>query len=145
MAKMNYKTMLYLVAALLLASCECPYLEKEEYEYRQNTHRSVNGDVFYADKLLGTWQCYYPMIIGGIEFKEIKFMSNGKADITMAKQRDTDWYTETYDYAYYGSTLRFSRNGSNISLHIDGYLFPELYLRDSFGRYTMAKRKADGC
>lgn len=145
MAKMNYKQVLCLMSAWLLLSCECPYLEKEEYEYRQNTHRSVDGDVFYADKLLGTWQCYYPMIIGGVEFKEIKFMSNGKADITMAKQRDTDWYTETYDYAYYGSTLRFSRNGSNISLHIDGYLFPELYLRDSFGRYTMAKRRSDGC
>ena len=145
MAKMNYKQVLYLMSAWLLLSCECPYLEKEEYEYRQNTHRSVDGDVFYADKLLGTWQCYYPMIIGGVEFKEIKFMSNGKADITMAKQRDTDWYTETYDYAYYGNTLRFSKTGSNISLHIDGYLFPELYLKDSFGRYTMAKRKSDGC
>ena len=54
------------------------------------------------------------MIIGGMEFKQIKFMSNGKADITMAKQRDTEWYTETYDYAYYGSTLRFSRNGNNV-------------------------------
>lgn len=43
-------------------------------------------------------------------------MSNGKADITMAKQRDTEWYTETYDYACYGSTLRFSRKGNNISL-----------------------------
>ena len=145
MAKMNYKQVLYLMSAWLLLSCECPYLEKEDYGYQQNTRRSVNGDVFYAEKLLGTWQCYYPMIIGGMEFKQIKFMSNGKADITMAKQRDTEWYTETYDYAYYGSTLRFSRNGSNISLHIDGYLFPELYLRDSFGSYTMAKRKSDGC
>ena len=103
------------------------------------------GDVFHADVLLGTWQCYYPMIIGGMEFKQIKFMSGGKADITMAKQRDTEWFTETYNYAYYGNTLRFSRSGSNISLTIDGYLFPELYLRDSFGRYTMAKRRADGC
>ena len=110
MAKMNYKQVLYLVSAWLLLSCECPYLEKEEYEYQQNTYRSVDGDVFYADKLLGTWQCYYPMIIGGVEFKEIKFLSNGKADITMAKQRDTDWYTETYDYAYYGNTLRLSIN-----------------------------------
>lgn len=145
MAKMNFKQVLCLMSAWLLLSCECPYLEKEDYGYQQNTRRSVNGDVFYAEKLLGTWQCYYPMIIGGMEFKQIKFMSNGKADITMAKQRDTEWYTETYDYAYYGSTLRFSRNGSNISLHIDGYLFPELYLRDSFGSYTMAKRKSDGC
>ena len=85
------------------------------------------------------------MIIGGVEFKQIKFMSGGKADITMAKQHDTEWFTETYSYAYYGNTLRFSRSGSNISLTIEGYLFPELYLRDSFGRYTIAKRRAEGC
>ena len=72
-------------------------------------------------------------------------MSGGKADITMAKPHDTEWNTMTYNYAYYGNTLRFSRSGSNISLTIEGYLFPELYLRDSFGCYTMAKRRADGC
>lgn len=148
MAKMNYKQLFFLGATLLMLSCECPYLEERsslEEEKSSVYHRTVQGDVLYADNLLGTWQCYYPMIVGGVEFKEIKFMSNGKADITMAKQRDTEWYTETYDYAYYGSTLRFSRNGSNISFHIDGFIFPELYLNDSFGRYTMAKRRADGC
>ena len=81
------------------------------------------------------------MVIGGVEYKEIVFMKNGKADITMAKQRDTDWYTETYDYAYYGKTLRFSKERNNISLNIDGFLFPELYLSDSFGHYTIAKRR----
>ena len=130
---MRLTKLLFSLFALILVSCECPYQDELE------------GDVFYADVLLGTWQCYYPMIIGGVEFKQIKFMSGGKADITMAKQHDTEWYTETYNYAYYGNTLRFSRSGSNISLTIDGYLFPELYLRDSFGRYTMAKRRADGC
>ena len=130
------------LVVLICASCECPYQDELD---RAHQRKSSTGDVFYADVLLGTWQCYYPMIIGGIEFKQIKFMSGGKADITMAKQRDTDWYTETYSYAYYGNTLRFSKSGSNISLTIEGYLFPELYLRDSFGRYTMAKRRADGC
>ena len=127
---------------LIWASCECPYQDELD---RAHQRKSSTSDVFYADVLLGTWQCYYPMIIGGMEFKQIKFMSGGKADITMAKQYDTEWYTETYNYAYYGNTLRFSRNGSNISLTIEGYLFPELYLRDSFGRYTLAKRRADGC
>lgn len=133
------KTTRLLIAlfALICASCECPL--KEELK------RGRQGDDFTAETLLGTWQCYYPMIIGGMEFKQIKFMSGGKADITMAKQYDTEWYTETYNYAYYDNTLRFSRSGSNISLTIEGYLFPELYLRDSFGRYTMAKRRADGC
>ena len=139
---MKLTRLLITLVALICVSCECPYRDELD---RAQQRKSSTGDVFYADVLLGTWQCYYPMIIGGIEFKQIKFMSGGKADITMAKQRDTEWYTETYDYAYYGNTLRFSRKGNNISLHIDSYLFPELYLRDSFGSYTMAKRKADGC
>ena len=135
------KLLLILTAAFLLIGCECPYQDKQD----RVQQRKTAGDAFYADVLLGTWQCYYPMIIGGVEFKQIKFMSGGKADITMAKQHDTEWYTETYDYAYYGNTLRFSRSGSNIPLTIEGFLFPELYLRDSFGRYTMAKRKAADC
>ena len=139
---MKMTKLLFALFALILASCECPYQDELDCaQYR----KSSSGDVFYAEKLLGTWQCYYPMIIGGVEFKQIKFMDGGKADITMAKQYDTEWYTETYSYAYYGNILRFSRSGSNISLTIEGYLFPELYLRDSFGRYTMAKRRADGC
>ena len=140
---MKLSKLLLLLIALILASCEitCP----DELNRAQRRNTSTKGDVLYADMLLGTWQCYYPMIIGGMEFKQIKFKSGGKADITMAKQYDTEWYTETYNYAYYGNTLRFSKNGSNISLTIEGYLFPELYLRDSFGRYTLAKRRADGC
>ena len=123
--------------ALIMVSCECPYQDELERAHQRKT----TDDVFHADVLLGIWQCYYPMIIGGVEFKQIKFMSGGRADITMAKQYDTEWYTETFNYTYYGNTLRFSRSGSNISLTIEGYLFPELYLRDSFGHYTLAKRK----
>ena len=139
---MKKTRLLVVLVALISVSCECPYQDELD---RAQQRKSTTGDVFYADVLLGTWQCYYPMIIGGMEFKQIKFMSGGKADITMAKQYDTELYTETYNYAYYGNILRFSRSGSNISLTIEGYLFPELYLRDSFGRYTMAKRRADGC
>lgn len=135
---MDYRKMLLLGISLLMLSCDCPYLD--EAESRGNRPNS-QGDAFYADMLIGTWQCYYPMVIGGVEYKEIVFMKNGKADITMAKQRDTDWYTETYDYAYYGKTLRFSKERNNISLNIDGFLFPELYLSDSFGHYTIAKRR----
>ena len=131
--------LLFTLFALILVSCECPY--QDELNRAQQRKTNIAGDVFYADVLLGTWQCYYPMVIGGVEFKQIMFMSDGRADITMAKQNDTEWYTETYNYAYYGNTLRFSRNESNISLTIEGYLFPELYLRDSFGHYTLAKRK----
>ena len=139
---MRLTKLLFAPLALILVACECPYQDEPE---RTPQRKTSTGDVFYADVLLGTWQCYYPMIIGGVEFKQIKFISGGKADITMARQYDTEWNTETYNYAYYGNTLRFSRSGSNISLTIEGYLFPELYLRDSFGHYTMAKRKAAGC
>ena len=136
------RNLLFIFAVLLFIGCECPYQDElDRAQYR----KSSTGDVFYAEKLLGTWQCYYPMIIGGVEFKQIKFVDGGKADITMAKQYDTEWFTETYNYAYYDKTLRFSRSGSNIYLTIEGYLFPELYLRDSFGRYTIAKRRIDGC
>lgn len=138
MAKMNYRTVLLgLMSATLLMSCECPFLDEEKRE-RQAVSQS---DAFYADVLVGTWQCDYQMIIAGYEFKQIVFMSNGKADITMAKEHDTEWFTETYSYAYYGNTLRFSRGRNNISLNIEGFLFPELYVRDSFGYYTLTKRK----
>ena len=93
--------LLCLSTLLMVASCECPYQDELERAHKRKT----TGDVFYADKLLGTWQCYYPMIIGGVEFKQVKFLSNGKADITMAKQHDTEWYTETYDYSYYGNII----------------------------------------
>ncbi len=131
---------LVVLGVLSCTSCECPYQDELERAHHRQTS---TGDVFYADKLLGTWQCYYPMIIGGMEFKQIKFMSGGKADITMARQYDTEWFTETYNYAYSGNTLRFSRSGSNFSLTIEGYLFPELYLRDSFGCYTIVKRRIE--
>ena len=134
MAKMNYKSLLWLVSVLLLMSCDCPW---EEERWRTST----KGNTFYADMLIGTWQCYHPMVVGGVEFKQITFMSGGKADIIMAKKQDTDWYTETYNYTYYDNTLRFSRGRNNLSFTIDDFLFPELYLRDSFGRYTMAKRR----
>ena len=89
---MKYKLIICLFVTMLV-SCECPY--QDELDRAQQ--RKTTGDVFHADVLLGTWQCYYPMIIGGVEFKQIKFMSGGKADITMAKQHDTEWYTETYN------------------------------------------------
>ena len=93
---MKMTKLFFALLALIMVSCECPY--QDELDPAQQ--RKTTGDVFHADVLLGIWQCYYPMIIGGVEFKQIKFMSGGKADITMAKQHDTEWYTETYNYAY---------------------------------------------
>ena len=138
---MNKITKLFFLLFVLTGvSCECPCQDEDDYVYYQRT----KNDILYADRLLGIWQCYYPMVVGGMEYKQIHFMPGGKADITMARPHDTAWFTETYDYAYYGNTLRFSRNGSNISFHIEGFLSPELYLRDSFGHYTIAQRRVGG-
>lgn len=51
---------------LLLSSCEpldCP-MDESRYPYK-------GQGSFTAEKLVGIWQCYYPMTIEGIEFKEI--------------------------------------------------------------------------
>ncbi len=87
--------------SLIWVSCECPY--QDELDRAQQ--RKTTGDAFYTDVLLGTWQCYYPVMIGGRDGKQIKCMSGGKANSTMAKQHDTEWYTEPYNYASYGTTV----------------------------------------
>jgi len=130
---MKLTKLLFLICALICASCECPI--KEEMK------RARQGNEFCADDLLGIWQCSYNMTVAGLDFKEIKFMSNGKADIILAQQYDTEWYTETFNYAYYGNTLRFSKGRTNFSFTIKGWLFPELYLYDSFGTYTITLRR----
>ena len=69
--KLIGKISLVVLGVLFCISCECPYQDElDRAQYR----KSSTGDVFHADVLLGTWQCYYPMIIGGMEFKQIKFM-----------------------------------------------------------------------
>ena len=77
MKKQMYKLFLF-VAALTLLSCECPYLEEKNSPYYRN-----KGNHLTADLLPGLWQCYYPMIVGTVEFKEVRMFSNGKADIIM--------------------------------------------------------------
>ena len=154
------KVILLLIAIISLCSCECPYEEfnEDRYErYGYNSSRNEKYDGFYADMLLGTWQCYYPMIINGIgellgeqpnlryEMKDIKFINHSKCDISLQPVGSVDRRVYTFSYLYDGSTLRFTRNHRTIIFTVTGYLCPELYLRDSFGKYTMAKRKAYGC
>lgn len=103
------------------------------------------GDVFCADKLLGTWQMDYPSYVGDMELKEIKFIDEWKCDITFSVGRNPDWYTHTYSYSYSSGYIRFTRSGSTFSFKVERYLFPELYLRDSFGTYTWRKVRAYGC
>lgn len=138
------KILLLLLIGAILISCECPY---EEYKKKG----FYNGqDVFYAEKLLGTWQCYYPMSVANYEIKSMKFVTSNKVDIVVAKFNSVDWYQYTYNYTYYGDYIKFSSqyadyNIRNFTFRIVGYLYPELILQDSFGKYKMAKRKSNGC
>ena len=136
---MRMTRLLFVLFALICASCDCPLDDLDRAQLRKKN----TGNEFCAEDLIGTWQCSYNMIIGGMEFKQIRFMSNGKADIVMAESQNTDWNTETYSYAYYGNTLRFSKGRTNISLTVKGWLFPELYLYDSFGTYTITQRRVN--
>jgi hypothetical protein len=154
------KIILLLVSFVNLLSCTCPYEEfnedrRERYGY--NSSRNERNDRFYADMLLGTWQCYYPMIINGMgelvgdqpniryEMKEIEFINHSTCDISLQPVGSIDKRVYTFSYLYDGNALRFTKNHKTIILTLTGFLYPELYLRDSFGKYTMAKRKAYGC
>ena len=142
------KVILLLLAIVALTSCEkyCPYCNEYERDCRcERNGITYNYDHFYADKLLGTWQCDYNTTIGTMNLKEIDFFSSSKCDIIYSIGKNTEWYTETFDYSYVGKYLRFSRGRTNFSLYIKGYIFPELYLEDSFGEYTWRKVKSYGC
>ena len=141
---MTKKVLLFILISCLI-SCEPYCYDCGEYHEAKRYENHNTTDIFYAEKLLGTWQCEYPFIVGNIEFKQIKFLTNGKCDITMAKMYDVDWYTETYDYTYYGNTIKFTKNGNTISFSIRDYICPQLFLRDSFGTYVMKFVKAYGC
>jgi hypothetical protein len=141
------KIILFTILSLSFISCEyCPYGHDEDgFDDYGIPHYHQKYDYFCAEKLLGTWQCEYGCIVGSVEFKEIEFLSERTCDITMAQARDVNWYTQTFTYSYYGNTIKFTRNGQTISFVIRGYIFPELYLEDSFGKYTWRKVRAYGC
>ena len=82
---------------------------------------------------------------GEVEFKSMDFKDESVVDIELVKVYDTDRRFYTFSYAYTGKTLKFSRKGSTISFSFENYIWPEVFLRDSFGRYTMRKVKAYGC
>ena len=146
------KVILLLLAIVALVSCEkyCPICDRYGdctcgnrdggYSYGVN----YQGDYFCAEKLLGTWQCNYTTIVGNMTIKSIKFVSNRKCDITYSLGRNTEWYTDTFNYTFSSGYLRFS-GVANFSFCYRGYIFPELYLEDSNGRYTWRKTKSYGC
>ena len=135
------KLFLLLISAFILTSCDVYYCD-DDFDGPHTTKWQGN-DYFYADRLIGTWQCCYPMLVGSVEFKQIRFMRDGYADITMAYNRDTDWFTETYRYTYYGKTIRFEKNGQVVSFTIYSFLSPELTVYDSLGRYIWRYVRAE--
>ena len=100
--KQRIYKLLCLMTALFIMSCECPYLYGEsDSEY----YRRTGYDRLTADLLPGLWQCYYPMIVGNVEFKEVRMFSNGKADIIMEAIGGSAYYAETFKWRYDGSRL----------------------------------------
>jgi hypothetical protein len=75
----------------------------------------------------------------------ISFINARKCDITFKAVGSVDSRVYTFEYLYDGNTLRFSRNNRTIIFTISGFIYPELYVSDSFGKYTITKRRAAGC
>ena len=138
------KKLLFVFASFLLLACECPYWDREnesDYEY----YRRTGYNRLTADLLPGLWQCYYPMIVGSVEFKEVRMFSNGKADIIMENLGGSAYYAETFKWRYDGNYLTFTQGNITYQFQITGWLSPELYLRDSRGKYTWAYRRTEDC
>lgn len=138
--KAKIHSVLFIAALLLLTACECPYLEEQNSPYYKN-----KGNHLTADLLPGLWQCYYPMIVGNVEFKEVRMFSNGKADIIMEKLGGSAYYAETFKWRFDGNYLSFTQGNTTYQFQIIGWLSPELYLRDSRGKYTWAYRRSEDC
>lgn len=144
------KKLILLLVTICFVACECPYCGEKSCRCGSSKDSYGVGydyDYFCADKLLGEWQACYGCKVGTIELKSIKFFDSYRCDITMAQDRNVDWYTETWSYTYYGSTIKFSRNDgrTGFSFKVYGYIYPELYLQDSFGKYTWRKIKPYSC
>ena len=154
------KKILLFISLIVLCACDCPYNEFGEYRYERgyyNSSQNAKNNDLYADMLIGGWQCSYDMLIRGIgdmldgqsnttyEMKWIKFIDSRKCDITFKPVGNIDARVYTFEYLYDGNTLRFTRNHRTIIFTIKGFIFPELYVADSFGKYTITKRRAAGC
>ena len=137
------KQILALLLALFLVGCECPYLENGKSPYYRTAQSSSNHVT--ADMLPGLWQCYYPMYVGNVEFKEIRIFSNGKADIIMEDVGGSAYYAETYKWRFDGWYISFTRGNTTFQFQVTGCIFPELFLRDSRGKYTWAWRRSEEC
>ena len=144
------KVILMLITIVTITSCDCCYCPvcgewDNDCTCNRNYVNYKGGDCFCAETLLGTWQCDYNTVIGHKTIKEIKFSNNSLCYITYSKGRDPGWFTGTYTYSYVGGYIKLTMDGSTYALKIDRFIFPELYLRDSFGEYTWRKVRSYGC
>ena len=135
----DMKKILPLLLALMLVGCDCTFDWNSPY-YQKNRQ-----DHLTADELTGLWQCYYPMIMGNVEFKEVRMFSNGKADIIMENKGGSAYYAETFKWRFDGNYLSFTQGNTTYQFQVTGYLWPEIYLRDSRGKYTWAYRRSEDC
>jgi NADPH:quinone reductase-like Zn-dependent oxidoreductase len=85
------------------------------------------------------------MIIGNVEFKEVRIFSNGKSDIIMEEVGGSDYYAETFKWRYDGNYITFTKGNTTYQFQITDFIFPELSLRDSRGKYTWAWRRPEDC
>ena len=139
---MKMTKLLFILFSLICASCECPYQDDLDRAQLRNSSR---GNALTVDLLPGLWQCYYPMIVGNVEFKEVRMFSNGKSDIIMEKVGGSAYYAETFKWCYDGNYLTFTKGNTTFQFQITGFLSPELYLRDSRGKYIWAYRRTESC
>lgn len=147
------KRILFLtLLSVILVSCNCPFGRYDDYGFEEEETYGISyrGDKFTANKLLGTWDCYYPMIMtlpefGKVEIKSMIFNGDGTVDIEIVGVHDTDRGFYTFDYLYTSKTIKFTRNGNTIVFSIIRYVYPELFIKDSLKEYTMKKVKSYGC
>ena len=138
------KYIIVLVLSFIICSCDvyCPYCGAYECHSCHHYKSNDNGDIFTANKLIGTWQVEYGCFIGSFEIKEIKFVDNSYCEMILEDINTLEYNVYPFKYAYDWKYINFSNGkGMNISFKIDGYLFPELYVRDSFGKYVWKKVK----
>lgn len=147
------KLILFITIIIALISCEkyCPYCENRgncDHCGGHNSTLTYSYDYFCAETLLGTWQMDYNKgyINGlGVELKQIKFFDGRKCDITYSDGYYPTWYTETYNYTYASGFIRFDKGRSSFTFKVKGFIYPELYVQDSFGNYTWRKVRSNGC
>lgn len=124
---------------LILALASCEDYPEDYCPHATQSSRTNGQQVLTVKKLIGTWQCSYDMRVGTTELKQIRFINETECEIIESELYSTDWTTYSYAWTAYGGYIKFARNSKSFSFKIDDYIWPEVYLRDSFGRYTIKK------